>query len=412
MKITSLDITNIRMVKAFSLELKGNNLHVAGDVAEGKTTVINALWEILKKKDDSISHGARKGIIKIKLSDGSKTIIAERLTTKSASTLRLIDQDGESLGATDFKNMISELSVNPHLIMNLKGEEQVKTLLKAAKVSVDLQAINRAIIEFEDERLDAHRAMDTFKPKGTKPPKAEKISLSDLLAKLGDGEAVNTENNDKRGRLATIEDEHAGVVKKIKTLQKERDELNERIATGIKVCKDLKDIDLAGIREEIGNAEATNDQAVEYNAYMAAEKDYEAKKTEHEDLTEKIKDKREEKKVALDNAEWPLEGLSVEDGKVHYNGCLLENLGESEQMLVCSALAMKDILNHPLRVVRLDGIESMGKEHFKTLVNMFNGAGIQVLSTRVARAEVEPGEIQIVDGIYVEEKAEEKETTE
>ena len=143
MKIVKLDITNTRKIKAFSMELDGNNLLVAGDVSEGKTTVINALWEIISKKGDSITHGENKGRIKIKLSDGTRSIIAERVTTKKTSTLRLIDEDGENLSASDFKSMISDLSVNPHQIIHLKGEEQVKTLLKAAEVSIDLQAVNQ-----------------------------------------------------------------------------------------------------------------------------------------------------------------------------------------------------------------------------------------------------------------------------
>ncbi len=408
MKIVSLDITNIRKVKAFTMELNGENLQIAGGVAEGKTTVINALWEILTKRSDALSHGATKGKIKIKLSDGSKTIIAERITTKKSSTLNLVDQDGDSLSAADFKSMISDLSVNPHQITNLRGDEQARVLLKAAEVSIDLQAVNVELMELEESRLVLHRAMSVLKPSDTQPEKVEKVSLSELLGEIDKGNVVNAVNADGRGKLVALEDEIAGVTSekaaletKIMELDTVQKGLSERIEKGQKVCAELKDVDVSSMKEKVGSAEAINEKAAIYDAYEKSVDDYQDKKIKHEEVSEQIKALKEKKKAALEDAKWPIEGLSVDDNKVYYNDCLLENLGESEQILVCSALAMKDIMANPMRVVRLDGIESMSKEHFQKLTDMFNGAGIQVLSTRVARTdEVELGEIKIVDGSY------------
>ena len=408
MKIVSLDITNIRKVKAFTMELNGENLQIAGGVAEGKTTVINALWEILTKRSDALSHGATKGKIKIKLSDGSKTIIAERITTKKSSTLNLVDQDGDSLSAADFKSMISDLSVNPHQITNLRGDEQARVLLKAAEVSIDLQAVNVELMELEESRLVLHRASSVLKPSDTQPEKVEKVSLSELLGEIDKGNVVNAVNADSRGKLVALEDEIAGVISekaaletKIMELDTVQKGLSERIEKGQKVCAELKDVDVSSMKEKVGSAEAINEKAAIYDAYEKSVDDYQDKKIKHEEVSEQIKALKEKKKAALEDAKWPIEGLSVDDYKVYYNDCLLENLGESEQILVCSALAMKDIMANPMRVVRLDGIESMSKEHFQKLTDMFNGAGIQVLSTRVARTdEVELGEIKIVDGSY------------
>lgn len=408
MKIVSLDITNIRKIQAFNMELNGENLQIAGGVAEGKTTVINALWEILTKRSDTVSHGATKGRIKIKLSDGSKTIIAERITTKKSSVLSLIDQDGDNLSAADFKSMISDLSVNPHQITKLKGDEQVRVLLRAADIEIDLQAVNIEIAELEEERLTAHRSMSVLKPSETVPEEVEKVSLSELLAEIEKGEAVNSTNSDSREKLADLEIAHTNTVRQItqaeeqlKALKTQEKTLAERIEKGKAVCKDLEDVDVQGLREKVAGAEAINEKAAEYNAHTKAVDDYQDKKIEHDEVNDKIKALKEKKRLALENAKWPIEGLSVDDNKVYYNDCLLENLGESEQMLVCCALATKDIMANPMRVVRLDGIESISKEHFKILTEMFNKDGIQVLSTRVAREpKVESGEIKIVDGNY------------
>ncbi|KKM69622.1 hypothetical protein LCGC14_1448880, partial [marine sediment metagenome] len=211
---------------------------------KGKTTVKNALWEILTKRSDTVSHGATKGRIKIKLSDGSKTIIAERITTKKSSVLSLIDQDGDNLSAADFKSMISDLSVNPHQITKLKGDEQVRVLLRAADIEIDLQAVNIEIAELEEERLTAHRSMSVLKPSETVPEEVEKVSLSELLAEIEKGEAVNSTNSDSREKLADLEIAHTNTVRQItqaeeqlKALKTQEKTLAERIEKGKAVCK-------------------------------------------------------------------------------------------------------------------------------------------------------------------------------
>ena len=262
-------------------------------------------------------------------------------------------------------------------------------------------------MELEDSRLTAHRAMSVLKPSEVDLPKVEKVSVSDLLVELEKGDTVNAMIEESRSKLGGIEDEVASVTSeiaefetKILALKESQKALSERIEKGTAICSKLEDVDVAAIRVTVASAEATNEKAAAYAAHMKSVDDYQDKKIEHEEISEQIKALKEKKKAALEDAKWPIEGLSVDDNKVYYNDCLLENLGESEQMLVCCALAKKDIMANPLRVVRLDGIESMSKEHFEQLTAMFNGDGIQVLSTRVARAEVEPGEIQIVDGSY------------
>jgi len=68
-------------------------------------------------------------------------------------------------------------------------------------------------------------------------------------------------------------------------------------------------------------------------------------------------------------------------------------------MLICGAIAAASIHESPLRVVRLDGVESMSQEDFKKLAELFNKWDVQVLSSRVSRGgDLGDGELEIVDG--------------
>ena len=424
MKILSIEIENNRAIKCFNLELNGKNLEVAGETGTGKTTTVNALWDILEKRGDSLTHGERKGSVKIELGDGEKSIFAKRVNTKKSSTITLTTDKGQTLNIKDFKQMVSELSINPHKIMDMKPMEQTKTLLKAADLGdVDLDKMDEDIAEAEQRRLDLHRKVELLQP-GERPEKAEAVDVTQLIYDRDVMVEANNSNQQKRDMLNTLKTDSdilgeklLAAASNIKTLEqkleearKERDEIEadsnklaDRISEGEQHCDALEDHDLTEITEQISNAQETNNKANAWSAWKINEKKHEDATAEHSDADQDVKQLRADKASALDNAKWPIEGLNVEEGNVIYNGCLLENLGESEQMLVCAALAIADIKAHEIKVVRIDGVESMSADDFKRLQKLFNDEGIQVLSTRVIRGDAEPQEIVIVDGLFGDE---------
>lgn len=411
MKIINIVIDNTKIIRCFRAKLDGKNLHVAGDVSEGKTTAISALWDIIEKKGDSITHGEKKGCVRIILEGNGKRIIAERLTKASVSTLKIIDQDGDKITAQDFKGMISALAVDPHKIMSMKGAEQVKTLLSAASVDMDLEKADEEIAKIEADRLAAHQKVDALKP-GDEPEKAEAVDVSALIKERDEATQKNQKNQTSRENLSNLKQEKAefdSTIHKLKTqLEKEEKELaeiKENIIASTDVCAMLVDADTKALDEQIESSTATNTKANLHDAWVLRSESFEKAQAAHKELDESVREKKQAKVDALETAKWPLEGLAVEDGKVIYNGNLLSNLGESEQMLVCCALAIKDIKAHELKVVRLDGVESMSQEHLGAMVKMFNDEDIQVLSTRVSRGEIEPEEIQIVEGVYKDMEA-------
>jgi DNA repair exonuclease SbcCD ATPase subunit len=408
-KIIKLEISNTRKVEAFELTLDGKNLQISGETGTGKTTAVNALWEIITKHPDSITHGKKKGFVKVKLSDGKKTIVAERTNTKN-STVKIYDSNGDTITMADFKSMISALSVNPYKIATMSNPDKVRLLLSIAEIPVDLDDIDKDIAALEENRLDAHRKMELSKP-GPEPEQVQRVSVSELVEERQKKSDINAENDKRKATLVEVEEESARLDSNIKELEerlqalkKDRENNKARLEKGRSVVAGLQYHDLDVIDKQIADIETTNEKAISYEDWVKKDADFNLYKGQHESCDADIKAKREEKKAALDEAKWPLEGLTIEDGKVYFKGCLLDNLGESEQMLVCAALAINDIKAHPLHVVRMDGVESMSANDFEALVKLFNGADIQVLSTRVSRGDVEPDEIEIVDGKYVEEK--------
>jgi hypothetical protein len=413
MKILELEIQNNKAIRAFIKSLNGNNLEIAGEPGTGKTTAISALWEIMEKCPDALTKGEKSGQIKIKCGAEDKWLIAERRHTAKTSTVTIFDQDGKKVSVKDFKTMLSGLAVNPHKIMEMKPTEQTATLLKAASVETDLDALDAEISKAEQERLYAYRNAESKKP-GPKPEKTEKVSVGELLKELERRQAINSQNDEKRQELLNTEElietsdhEIVRIKKQIELLNAElfeeeavKREHKKRYGVLKKETDNLEYEETESIKLKINDAEKTNEKAAEFQSWFVAVSNYKAALREHEAIHATIKELRTKKKSALDSAKWPLDGLSIQDGNIVYNDILLQNLGTSEQMLVTAALAIEDIKRHPLKVVRMDGIESMGKSDYEKLKKLFNKHGIQVLATRVSRGETEPYEIVITEGKY------------
>jgi hypothetical protein len=424
MQITSIQIVNTGVIECFDVALNGNNLEMSGGTGTGKTTAITALHDILSKRSDMLRHGEKKGTIAVTLSDGSKTIYAERRTTPSGSnvTLTAIDEKGKktSITAADFKKMISDLSVNPHQIMNLKPKAQAETLLKSAKIDINLDETENRIESLSVNRLDLHRKAELLKV-GDEPEKVDSVDITELIAKRDEMQVANTANQKKRdfldGLVSQVDDHQEQIneaMDDIKSLNKELiekegelnaakakyTELDERIKTGNKTVAALVDENTDDITVQINNSQLTNEKALTHKNWLDQSNRHDDAVEAHRKADADVRELVEIKNKALESAAWPIPGLTIEEGNVIYNDCHLSNLGESEQMLVCAALAIEDIKAHPLKVVRMDGVESMSKDDFIKLQGLFNGEGIQVLSTRVSRNDVEPQEIVIVDGKY------------
>jgi hypothetical protein len=411
MKIIQIEIINNRKVKCFKVRLDGKNMTVAGDTGTGKTTAVSAFWDILEKCQDSITHGQSKGLIRVKLSDGSKVINAVRRNTKNMSTVRITDSEGDTIKMSDFKKLISDLAVNPHKIIDMKPAEQLRTLAAAADLGdVDLAGMDAEEKTLEEERLALYRLMSSLSP-GDEPEDVKAVDVSALAQELNRANESNAYRANLQNEVESINSTRAEESKSIEALEAQIERIKARNEGRVKKVVELtteldktEEVPTAELIARIETAQETNAKANDHAGWLEKKKLHDAKVEAHAAVDGKIKEIREAKQAALDGAKWPLDGLAIEDGNILYKNCLLSNLGTSEQLLVCSALAINEIISRPVKVVRLDGVESMSREDFAALTKLFNGKGVQVLSTRVTWGGTEPEEIVIVDGEYTEDE--------
>jgi DNA segregation ATPase FtsK/SpoIIIE-like protein len=420
MKILRVDVKNYRLIEAMMLDLNGDNLAVAGEPGQGKSTAISVLWEALKTVGDPISHGQKKGQIKITLGDGKTQVFVTRNFTKKTAQISILTSEGETITAKEFATWFCSMGQNPHKIMEMKPLERTNILLSAVALpdGIDLDQLDADKATAAGERLDLKRDGErASKEIGKEPERVERIEISDLIQKQTD---ITTENQDRVRETTQLDAaEKQLIILKESVKQKEKaSRAAERLekqaaidaADQIELITQLKTsinalppaIDAADIQRQIADAHAANKAADEYDTWDASNKALTKLRDDYKVKNSEISDLEAAKKEALENATWPLDGLSIEDSVIYFNGSPLDQCGSSEQMLVCGALAAETISKSKLLIARMDGIESMAAKDFKRLEKIFNDKGIQVLSSRVTRGDIEDGEILIVDGAIQE----------
>jgi len=442
--IILIDIVNVKKIKLFRAKVGPEGFIIAGPPDIGKTTIADSIWELLKPSKDLISHGEKNAEIKILIDDGKHRILAKRRHTAKGNTIRITSlSDGEPVSVETFKKMLSPLASNPHLIEKMEGSKKLKLLLQSAGVDPDIyDALNLKEATTAADLSDAKKAKK-FSIPGDEPEKVDSVGTEELTKKLSEITEHNKtveeaktkwgvaalslssaeqKKNEAVYALDSINQQLKSLNVKIEELQKERSniEANGITHAGI-VAKEISNVEEAVAEERKSKESYESMETIppeKVSEVVKQSTESNAKAQTYADWQERVKldtaaiarvdaaklahDKAiKDRKDIIDGAVFPLDGLTIEDGDLVYNGMLVDNLGTDKKTLVYASLAFEDALQHKLRVVQIDGIESMCPEDYAKIQKIALEKGIQLLATRVTwRSDPEGNEITIEDGHY------------
>ena len=415
MKILSVDVVNFKKIEALHLELDGQNLRVAGTTGQGKTTAISSLWDILETVGDPIRHeSARPGVkasVRLVIGDAGSRWIAERTYTAGTTKISIKSEDGKnSATAKEFRSWVSSLAKNPHKLLELGPQDQTAALLQAARfpVGLDLDALDRKRATAHERREEARKDVQRLGAEvGIRPREVARVNLQETLGRLQELKADQTNataSRDGRAReLAQVDQEIEDAAARLEALRLRRVQVAELLAELEAWIRDNVDpAEISRLEEDLARCEEINREAETFEAWTKANAKLEASRATFQEQDQVVRGVEEDKRKALESVEWPVPGLSIEEGEIRFHGVPLVQCGNSEQLLVCGALAAHQIAQSRLRVVRLDGIESMSSEDFAALEAIFQAHDVQVLASRVTRGDLEDGELLIHEGQVLE----------
>lgn len=397
-KINSLEIENIKRVKAVQLKPLENGLTVIGGKnGQGKTSVLDAIAWALGGDRFKPSQPNREGSyvppnLHITLSNG---LVVERKGDKGA--LKVIDPNGNKGGQQLLNEFVEQLAINLPKFMEQTSKEKASTLLKIIGVGDRLYELEtkeqqlynhrHAIGQIADQKAKFAKEMPCY----TGLPK-EPVSVSELIKEQQELLAKNGENQRKRQRVSELEakrtalDERISVLsEQLKQLSSEYGEIEKDLDIAKRNAADLQDESTAEIEKSIADIEQLN---IKIRANLEREKaeiDAEDYKKQYDELTEQIERIRYDKTALLDSADLPLAGLAVEDGELIYNGFKWDNMSGSEQLKVSTAIVRK--LNPNCGFVLIDKLEQMDTETLEEFGKWLESEGLQAIATRVSTGD-------------------------
>lgn len=413
-KINTLQIENVKRVKAVALSPTQNGLTVIGGRnGQGKTSVLDAIAWGLGGERFRPSAAARDGSvlppsIHIELSNG---LIVERKGKNSALTV--LDPNGRKSGQQLLNEFVEALALDLPRFMQQSNKDKADTLLRVIGMEEDVHRLERREAELYNERLSVGREADRKKKYAEELPgypdaPGELVSASDLIRRQQEILARNGENQRKRDRLREITYEKHRVFDEITRLEDQAKELAARIAErkqtyeqvaadeqiALRDAAELQDESTAELERDIAEVERTNVKVRANLDKEKAEQDAAYYADKYASLSNQIDNVRAEKIELLNGAALPLPELSVEAGELTYKGKGWDCMSASEQLRVATAIVRA--INPACGFVLLDGLEALDMDTLQDFGDWLAGEGLQVIATRVSTGP--ECSIQIVDG--------------
>ena len=390
-KITSLELENIKRIKAVQITPTASGLTIVGGKNnQGKTSVLDAIMWILGGDRYRPSEPHRDGSVtppygKITLSNG---LVVERKGKNS--DLKVIDPSGNRAGQQLLNEFISQFALDLPKFMNGNNKEKANTLLQVIGVGDKLYELDQKEKELYNQRHTIGQIGDQKKKYAAELPvfpeaPNELISASELIHQQQEILARNGENQKKRNQLAELEAHSSQLQKQIDQLVMEQARVKKDLEIARMDAEDLHDESTAELEKNISDIE-------EINRKVRVNLDKEKAETEAQEYLQKydefsvlLEEVRSERTDLLKGSNLPLEGLSVEDGELTYKGFKWDNLSGADQMKVGVAIVRK--LNPKCGFVLLDKLEQMDMDTLNEFGAWLQQENLQVIATRVSTGD-------------------------
>lgn len=397
-KITTLEIENVKRVKAVALTPQPDGLTVIGGRnGQGKTSVLDAIAWALGGDRYRPSAAQRDGSVlppalHIELSNG---LVVERKGKNS--DLKVIDPTGNRAGQSLLNEFVEQLALDLPRFMSASDKEKADTLLRIIGVGDKLYELEQQEQSIYNRRHAIGQIADQKKKYAAELPDypdvpKEPVSVTDLIRQQQAILARNGENQRKRQQLAAMEAQREQLQAEISQLSARLDEANRRYSqlTGdIEIARTdaatLADQSTAELERSIADIERLNIQVRANLDKERARDEAEHYSRQYDALSTQIESVRRERTELLNNAPLPLPGLTVNGGRLEYNGARWDCMSGADQLRVATAIVRK--LNLKCGFVLIDKLEQMDAATLAEFGAWLEAEGLQAIATRVSTGD-------------------------
>ena len=405
LKIISLQAENLKRLTAVRIDPKGNLVEIRGRNAQGKSSVLDAIWWALAGagniQADPIRKGQERAVVTLNLGD----LIVTRTFTKQddgsfRTSITVENGDGARFPSPQrmLDDLLGSLTFDPLAFARMKPKEQFDAL-KGFVPGIDfanIEGLNRA--DFEKRTGVNRRAKElTAQAQAIAIPEslpAERIDEDAIIAEIGEvGNHNATIERRQEGReaakkeAADFRSAAAGCRERAAELRRQADELDADAVTNDAEAASREEKlanaeplpapkDAAAIRARLDDAKRTNsliDQAARRTQLQEQAK---AAQAEAETLTANIAARDKAKLDAIAAAKLPIDGLGFGEDAITLNGLPFEQASDAERLRASCAIAMAS--NPKLRVIRVRDGSLLDEDGMRLLGEMADAHDCQV----------------------------------
>jgi DNA repair exonuclease SbcCD ATPase subunit len=425
--VVGLRIKNVMRIRAVNIRPdKTGAITIGGKNASGKSTILNSIWMALGGKDvvpnEPIRRGASSGEIALDLGDLE---VRRRFTkTNPRGDIQVRSKSGAAIQSPQglLNSLAERIAFDPLEFASMDSVKRGEVLRKMAGLDIDkdraaIADLGAATTEANRELKRSQVELDALH----NPPPCERIDLQpfrQLIRDAGPKQAERAGAFSARDQSASrVSDLTVAIVdakRKIEEFEKLIDQKQSALTAETKKLAELREKadaievpDTSAVMDQLRVAEETNLKAANYERWDEARK----KRDAYESVASKAKSKFEAARAKMAEriaaAEYPVDGLTVDDeGRVLFGNIPFDQCSTAERLKVSVGMAMS--MNPRLRVILVREGNDLDSESMQLLADLATENGYQVW---VERVEDEAGhtEFFIVDGSVGEDDSEDEE---
>lgn len=394
-KISALEIENLKRVKAVHLVPSTNGLTIVGGRNnQGKTSVLDAIaWAVGGAKfepTDAHRDGAQGDPhITVTLSNG---LTVER--KGKSGMLRVFDPTGARSGQALLDSFVGQFAINLPKFMTANDREKAQILLGILGIGTQLASMDAEETAIYNKRHAIGQIADSKTKYADELPEfgdapQEPVSVSELIQRQQVILATNGENQRKRTQYEQLTRAKETAENMCASLRRQLAEVEGNLATitadleiATQSAQSLRDESTADLERDLANIEAINSQVAANQQKAAAIDEAATYRSQYDELTVALDKIRFDRLALLNGAALPLPGLSVTDGALTYQGKRWDCMSSSEQLRVAVAIVRK--LSPSCGFVLLDKLEQMDLDTLAEFGAWAASEGLQIIATRVS----------------------------
>jgi hypothetical protein len=458
MKVVKLQAENFKRLKAIDITPTDPMMIVSGANAQGKTSVLDAIWAALGGGEMSkstgtvmpIRDGEKSAFVKLDIGD----YIVTRKWTASGSTLAVETREGAAYKSPQaiLDGLVGKIAFDPLSFANMDEKKQRETLLKLVDLGIDLDKIAADRKAQCDARTDVNKVAKLLSAKIAMAPVVPEdtpdmeLSLSAIAEEINAAQAVIRANDKRREAPAKAESERDAAVKRnhdlavaidrhnseleaeiarrmaelereksrrladierlkasVPVLEKAVSDANDKLEASQVEVAALVDPDTAALNAKMSGAEAVNSNVRVKQALQRLRGDLEEVTKNADAHTAKIEALDAEKEAALKSAKFPVDGLGFSDTGVTFNGIPFSQCSAAERLRTSIAMAMA--MNPKLRVLRITDGSLIDSKNMAIIEEMVKSADYQCWLEKVQDVEIatDGSKVYPKTGVYIEE---------